>query len=187
MGSFLFLLLSCSSVIAALPASSANLASIPGSTPPVLTKSIPVCTDVLAWFPLGPFQFDAQNCEDAIKEDFKPWMDRWGGREFRFGKAGSTGEVPTPQKFQRGILCHIKVQSRKSNVDIGLCTIAIVMLDEFEYGEIPEDPGGATQSTDISTYADLYHSASIILKECLKANDKAGWLLAGLLINALGP
>ena len=56
------------------------------------------------------------------------------------------------------------------------------MLDEFEEGQLPGDPGWAMQPSDFASYEELYHSASIIFDECTRLESEAGWLAAGLLL-----
>ena len=66
------------------------------------------------------------------------------------------------------------------------CTVVVAMLNFASPGQLPEQPPGPFQPTDVATFEDLVDAGGEVFEECIRArgvgilpNLHFGWMRAG--------
>ena len=143
-------------------------------------------------------------CYEAIKL-FKKEQQRHDAQEFEFLAPGAqpttqlnTMQTPrrysfgTPSTFaaEEGVVSSLTSKSKTSG-GAGIhwnpsCTVVVAMLNFASPGQLPEQPPGPFQPTDVATFEDLVDAGGEVFVECVRARGVGilpelhfGWVRAG--------
>lgn len=156
-----------------------------GSTAPQPDYS---CTNDYDWIGDG---YNYEDCRAAVQRLYNVEVAQYGGREYEFLPHGGTNQtdkptMETPRRYIVGRLTLVPIKAASTNSESqGQCTLAIVMMDFFQEGELPgEDPSGQYiySNTDVTSFEDLWLAAGLVEMNCVvekKMSQMLGWAPTG--------
>ena len=198
-------LLHASAVLPILP----NLFSLFNATSVNASHYGPSCApldDDEAWYSVPEekkWRYDA-TCYEAIKL-FQKEQQRYDAQKFEFLAPGAqpktrltTMQTPrrysfgTPSTFaaEEGVVSSLTSKSKTSG-GAGIhwnpsCTVVVAMLNFASPGQLPEQPPGPFQPTDVATFEDLVDAGGEVFVDCVRARGVGilpdlhfGWIRAG--------
>ncbi|KAL2050063.1 hypothetical protein ABVK25_009673 [Lepraria finkii] len=134
-----------------------------GSTAPQPDYS---CTNDYDWIGDG---YNYEDCRAAVQRLYNVEVAQYGGREYEFLPHGGTNQTQKP------------TMETPRRYTVGQCTLAIVMMDFFQEGELPgEDPSGQYiySNTEVTSFEDLWLAAGLVEMNCVvekKMSQMLGW------------
>ena len=141
------------------------------------------CADSPEWEYQGDQESD---CIEAIAKLHDYEVKRHGDHHYEFVADGSSPHISlaiakTPRKYMHGECSSSFPVCFFSKLIIcckDTCTVAIVVLNFFEPGELPgikPQDWGTKATSDLASYKDIWRAAKRVELDCVRTARKSGW------------